>query len=107
MKKLTLCLMALCLSLTFIPAQSKAATAATKPITTAVANPVDAAKAQVLELRLNEINQMDKSTMLPSEKRQLRKEVRTINKQLNEMGGGIYISVGAVIIILLLLIILL
>ncbi len=50
---------------------------------------------------------MDKSNLSSLEKKQLRKEVRATNKQLKELNGGIYLSVGAVIIILLLLILLL
>ena len=60
-----------------------------------------------LLLRLNEINEMDKSELKSSEKRELRKEVRTIKHKLEHNHGGIYISVGAAIIIVLLLIILL
>ena len=56
--------------------------------------------------RLNEIYAMDKSSLNFSEKKDLRKEVRTINDQLRQQ-GGIYLSVGAIIIIVLLLIILL
>ena len=106
MKKITLCLMALCLSLTFYPIQSKAATN-TAPSSSVVLKTTEAAKAKVLLSRLYEINRMDKSKLKMSEKTVLRKEVQTIKQQLNELGGGIYISVGAIIIILLLLIILL
>ena len=67
----------------------------------------DEAKVKVLEVRLNEINKMDKSNLTTSDKRELRKEVRSIKKQMSELGGGVYISVAAIIIILLLLIILL
>jgi hypothetical protein len=69
-------------------------------VTTAEA---DLANAQIS--RLNEINEMDMSAMNNAEKRELRKEVRAIEKQQN--GGGIYISVGAAILIVLLLILLL
>ena len=64
-------------------------------------------KAQHLTKRLEEINAMNKADMTRSEKRQLHRDVRAINKELRETGGGVYLSVGAVIIILLLLIILL
>jgi hypothetical protein len=37
----------------------------------------------------------------------LRKEVKTIKKELAQANGGVYLSVGAVIIIILLLILLL
>ena len=50
---------------------------------------------------------MDKTALKSAEKRELRKEVRSIKKEISNLGGGVYISVGAIIIILLLLIILL
>ncbi len=50
---------------------------------------------------------MDKSDLKHSEKKVLRKEVRSIEKQLKQNNGGVYLSVGAIIIIILLLIILL
>jgi ferredoxin-fold anticodon binding domain-containing protein len=108
MKKITFAVMAIFLSLTFYPGQLSAAT--TKEITPAsvvITNPADAAKVKTLELRLTEIKDMDKSDLKSAEKRELRKEVRSIKKQISELGGGVYISVGAIIIILLLLIILL
>ena len=107
MKKLKFCIMAIVLSLSLYPLQSIAANPKTKPATTTVSNPEDAAKIKVLELRLNEIYVMDKTDLKFAEKRELRKEVRSIKTQISEMGGGVYISVGAIIIILLLLIILL
>jgi hypothetical protein len=105
MKKLTFCVMAIILSLTFYPLQSNAANPKTKPATAVVSNPADAAKVKALELRLNEIYVMDKTDLKFAEKRELRKEVRSIKTQISELGGGVYISVGAIIIILLLLII--
>ncbi len=57
----------------------------------------------VMQTRLFEINEMDKSTLTRAEKKALRDEVKEIKKVAD---GGIYISVGAIIIILLLLIIL-
>ena len=86
--------------------QLKAATE-TKMATTAVTNLVESEQARLLLNRLNEINSMDKSKMNSPERKQLRKEVRSIKSQLNDLGEGVYISVGAIIIILLLLIILL
>jgi hypothetical protein len=75
---------------------------AAKPLT-----PAESAEAKALTLRLDEINAMDKSELKASEKKNLRKEVRSINHNLKTIGGGVYLSVGAVIIIVLLLIILL
>jgi hypothetical protein len=60
--------------------------------------------------RLSEINDMDMSAMNSSEKNELRKEVRDIQKDLKSEkapSGGIYISVGGAILIVLLLILLL
>jgi hypothetical protein len=108
MKKITFVVMAIFLSLTFYPGQSNATTTKKDaPATAVVLNPVDAAKVKVLELRLVEIKELDKTNMKSAEKRELRKEVRSIKKQVSELGGGVYISVGAIILILLLLIILL
>lgn len=75
----------------------------TKPMST----PTESAAATVLVNRLHEIDAMDKTAMKGAEKRALRKEVRSINKELKTMADGVYLSVGAIIIIILLLIILL
>ncbi|MEQ1586987.1 MAG: hypothetical protein ABL895_13955 [Cyclobacteriaceae bacterium] len=80
--------------------------AATDPTKTSVPA-IPTAEAQALLTRLDEINALDKAPLSKSEKRELRKEVRTIKKELAQSSGGIYLSVGAVIIIILLLILLL
>jgi hypothetical protein len=67
---------------------------------------VDAAEAQKLVNRLEELKAMDKSTMTRSQKRAARNEVKAIQKTMSS-GGGVYLSVGAVILIVILLIILL
>jgi len=67
----------------------------------------DVERAKVLNDRLTEINEMDKSDLSFVERRELRKEVRAIKGELAELGGGVYLSVGAIIIVLLLLILLL
>lgn len=64
-------------------------------------------KAQQLLLRLDQIKAMDKSTLSSVEKKNLRKEVKEIKKELKATSNGIYLSIGAVIIIILLLILLL
>ncbi len=106
MKKLTLCIITTCLLFTTIPTQTKAGT----PTTTAKAttNKVnEAANANALLSRLNEIREMDKSNLSSPEKKALRTEVFSIRKHLKDIGGGVYISAGALIVILILLIILL
>lgn len=92
--------------LTFQPLQTIAATT-TAPTSVVVTNSFEAAKAKTMLLRLNEIKEMDKTNLNSSEKKSLRKEVRSINRELKTMNGGVYLSVGAIIIIILLLIILL
>jgi len=104
MKKIAICLMATCLSLTLIPLQSNAAT--TEPSSSLVVpKPAEAAEVKTLELRLYEINAMDKTKLKSSEKKEIRKEVRSIKRELREIGGGVYISAGTLILILVLLII--
>jgi hypothetical protein len=70
------------------------------------AEAAETAYANALLDRLNEINEMDMSAMSSSEKNELRKEVRAIQKE-QRPSGGVYISVGAAILIVLLLILLL
>jgi hypothetical protein len=106
MKKLAICLMMTCLSLTLIPLQLNATTK-TEPSSVPAPKPVESAEVKALELRLNEINSMDKSNMKSAEKKTLRKEVKTINHKMHDIGGGVYLSVGAIILIVILLIVLL
>jgi len=104
MKKLTVWVVALILAATITLPLS----AATNPVpVTATAPAIPSAEAQALLNRLNEINALDKAPLTGTEKRKLRKEVKTIKKELAQVNGGVYLSVGAVIIIILLLILLL
>lgn len=57
------------------------------------------------ELRVNEIYEICKSDLTPERKKELRKEVKAINRLTSN--GGVYISGGAVILLIILLIILL
>jgi hypothetical protein len=100
MKNLKIFLTAMILSLAFVPNNSKAETAPTT-ITS-----VEKAKATSLLARLDEINAMNKSGLNSSEKKNLRKEVRSIKHQLRVIGGGIYLSAGALLLIIILAIIL-
>jgi hypothetical protein len=106
MKKIALCLMITCLSLTLIPLQLNAATKS-EPTSVPAPKPVESPEVKALELRLNEINAMDKSKMKSAEKKTLRKEVKTINHKMHDIGGGVYLSAGAIILIVILLIVLL
>ncbi len=66
----------------------------------------EAAQAQKLINRLEEIKEMDTKSMTRLERKELRKEVKVIKKELNRSGGGVYLSVGAVILIIVLIILL-
>ncbi len=85
------------------------ATDETTPIlknTTPIETPASI-RGQVLLNRLEEIKGMDVKSMSTSEKKVLRKEVRSIEKEMKRVNNGVYISVGGIIIIILLLILLL
>ena len=69
-------------------------------------SPEDKARLDQLENRFLEIKAMDFKSMNKSERKEIRKELREINKEAKDRNGGIYISTGAIIIILLLIIIL-
>ena len=108
MKKITFVVMAIFLSIAFYPTQSNATTSKNvAPSTLVVSAPQESAEYKALLSRLDAIDKTDKSDMKSSEKRALRKEVRSIKQQLHEMGGYVYISIGTLILIALLLIILL
>jgi hypothetical protein len=106
MKKTTLCLMILYVSLIIQPHQLEASIYA-KSLSVTTLKSLDETPIDILLNRLNQIKDMDKSELKPIEKKQLRKEVSAIKQQLRAAGGGIYISAGAVILIVIILIILL
>ena len=106
MKKSSLTVLTVLFFLALSPLQTNAATeVVNNPKTTETGT--ESARAQELLNRLTEISEMNVDDMSRTEKKELRKEVRSIKKDLKQLNSGIYISVGAVIIILLLLIILL
>ncbi len=70
-------------------------------------NKVELAEAKILTDRLLVIKEMDKSSMTRLEKKALRKEVKSINTNLADLNGGVYLTTGAIIIIILLLILIL
>lgn len=106
MKTHTLRLMIMVLSLSFLP--NTVSANSTEPITnTANSAKTVPADVQVLYDRLEEIKKIDRSEMSRAERKELRKEVRSIKSELKAKSGGVYLSVGAIIIIILLLILLL
>jgi hypothetical protein len=61
-----------------------------------------------IETRVQEIRSMDKSNLTGSERKALRQELVQMKKEAKAMtGGGVYLSVGAIIIIILVLILVL
>jgi hypothetical protein len=59
-----------------------------------------------IESRVAEIKTMDLKSLSREEKNEVRKELKEMNVEARQLGGGVYISVGAIIIIILLLILL-
>ena len=104
MKKLIIYGMICILGFTMTPIASQARP---HPAATNSATPVENPQAQVLISRLEEIKALDKTELTSSERKALRKEVKSIKKELKTMDQGVYLSVGAIIIIVLLLILLL
>jgi hypothetical protein len=105
MKKFPLYLMMMVFSLSIFP-QTSFASEKNAPAKTAKTAEIPA-EVKVMLNRLEEIKAMDKSEMKASEKKELRKEVRTIKAQLKASNNGVYLSVGAIIIVILLLILIL
>lgn len=94
------------LSLAFLPLQSKAA-ATEEPTSIPAPKPAQSAEANTLLLRLDEIKATDKSKLNSEEKKDLRKEVKSIKHNLRDIGSGVYLSGAAIILIVVLLIVLL
>ncbi len=102
-KFLKTALIGLCISLT-LPAVSNTISPPTEFNPGPAKNPNKTNDAVV---RLQEIKDMNKEYLSRAQKKDLRKEVKEIKKQLRTSNNGIYLSVGAIIIIVLLLILLL
>ena len=77
----------------------------------AMINPSDSAKDAAIYshivTRVNEIQNMDKTTLTDNNKAELRKELKQMKKQAAGLDKRVYLSVGAIIIIILLLILIL
>jgi len=106
MKKLITCLVTAFLLVTLVPIKSKAATERRTTVSTETESEI-----VVMMNRVTEINAMDKSTMSPSEKKELRRELKTIKMNVNNHshsngGGTVYISGGLIVLIVLLIILL-
>jgi len=101
----TACLLALAMMLNFATYAAPGSDV-TVPATTPASAPADPEMQKMMN-RLEEIKAMDLENMPRSEKRKYAKEVKQIQKKMNAVGGGLYISAGALLIIIVLLILLL
>jgi hypothetical protein len=89
----------------FLFATITPALATANPESGAISEPE--ARATVLKSRLDEIKTIDKAELTREERKELRREVREIKKELAAVSGGVYLSIGAILLIALLLILLL
>lgn len=109
MKKLMVCIATTVMVLTCTSIQAKAennpvpVTASDKGAMTEK----ESAEVQALIKRVHEINAMDRSTMSKAERKEIRKELREIKKEVKRHGGGgaVYISGSLLVVILVLIIV--
>jgi hypothetical protein len=105
MKKFTLTFVTAIMLLIMSPAQARTASPAAPISTTLSAE--ESAKVTALVNRVNEINAMDRSSLTHTEKKELRKELRSIKREVNKTQGSVvYISTGLLILIIVLIILL-
>lgn len=67
----------------------------------------DLKRLEEIDARVLEIKEMDFKEMSREERKEIRMELKELNREATERGNGVYISTGALIVILILLIILL
>lgn len=104
MKKLIVSIAAALLLVVFAPIQSKAETEK-NPISIS-ASETESAEVKALINRVNEIRAMDKSSLSSSEKKEIRKELRTIKREVNRRHGEVvYVSGGLIVLLIVLIII--
>ena len=89
-------------------ADSHALTPLTKEEIATMSTEQKQARIEEIKARVNEIKAMDKSELTKQDRKELRTELKGLKHEANAMGGGgIYLSVGAIIIIILVLILIL
>ena len=82
--------------------------AALREKTAAMSDEQKQARAAEIEKRVQEIKDMDKSNLSRLERKDMRDELRNMNKESKAIGnGGIYLSVGGILLIILVLILIL
>jgi hypothetical protein len=105
MKKIVINLFALMILITVSSMNVKAETVVADATSAAEVELVEQSDADMLVQRLEEIKQMDKSQLTFQEKRELRKEVKAISKELKER-PYLYISSAALLVILIVVLLL-
>lgn len=104
MKKITLWFFAAFMLLTVSPLTVQASVAATPVPLTETTIPATTSP-DPTQQRILEIQAMDKSKLTRQERKALRKELRSLKKGGDGVGGGVYISGGLLVVIIILLII--
>jgi hypothetical protein len=106
MKNVTLLTIVAYMVFAFMPAPISAESTPGKDkiISSNTTTMTESAEAQVLLDRLTEIKKMKIKDLTVIQKKELRKEVKSIKSRLKAISGGVYISATAIIIILILLI---
>ncbi|RYE33182.1 MAG: hypothetical protein EOP42_08530 [Sphingobacteriaceae bacterium] len=102
-------LLSTALMLTLSASNLKAATVVAEPAAKEITltDAQKEVKLQAIKERVEEIKAMDKSQLTKTERQELKTELKTMKTQARALGGGIYLSVGAIIIIILVLILIL
>jgi predicted PurR-regulated permease PerM len=102
-------LLSTALMLAFSTSQLSAATVVTEPVAKEITltDAQKEAKLQAIKERVEEIKAMDKSQLTKEQKQEVKAELKTMKTEAKALGGGVYLSVGAIIIIILLLILIL
>ncbi|MCH7411078.1 hypothetical protein MM239_16855 [Belliella sp. DSM 111904] len=100
MKKITYFLSVMFLFTAFAPAAMAKDSKKDQPELTAE----EQLRLEEINTRVDEIKAMDFADMSKAERKEVREELKEMKKEAKELGGGVYLSVGAIIIILLILI---
>jgi len=88
------------------PATFGSSSKSKNPTSDKMENKMSAEEVSRLTKRVEEIRDMDKSDLTVTEKRELRKELKTTKENVRKNGGYIYVSAGTVILIIILIILL-
>ena len=98
----------LMLSATCINANASTVKSNMKETVAGMTDEQKAARIEVMKNRVQEIKETKKSELSRADRKDMRTELKTMNKEAKEIGhGGIYLTLGGIIIIILVLILVL